>query len=327
MSPEQILNFSTEHEGVCYKTEKNYNVSNAEEFQAIELARDLLLDESGNYRGDDVAIAPSGIHADQDTRSPSKFIREQNRIIGAAADNHADHVRDKGHIIKCINNEFFDLKKKDKSFAGKDRLTNLMILRINLDVRKIVDAYEDAGIGNATHRKACLDQLDAVIPHHCGDHSLCKCENFCTHLKVRKRHPTWSKDQVAMQAASELKRNTNMSLSPRGIAIVIAVLKKRFNEKTIDNMARGGCSNLSESFWNVNTKFSEGKRLNLDLTDAWIIVNKLTFCRIGEGNVAKTHDEVSDKMCLPITSQELLFQTVAGKKRARDKARQSTPAF
>ena len=82
-----------------------------------------------------------------------------------------------------------------------------------------------------------------------------------------------------------------------------------------------------ESFWNVNTKFSEGKRLNLDLTDAWIIVNKLTFCRIGEGNVSKTHDEVSDRMCLPITSQELLFQTVAGKKRARDKARQSTPAF
>ena len=74
MSPEQILNFSTEHEGVCYKTEKNYNVSNAEEFQAIELARDLLLDESGNYRGDDVAIVPSEIHAYQDTRSPSKFI-------------------------------------------------------------------------------------------------------------------------------------------------------------------------------------------------------------------------------------------------------------
>ena len=43
--------------------------------------------------------------------------------------------------------------------------------------------------------------------------------------------------------------------------------------------------------------------------------------------MAKTHDEVSDRMCLPITSQELLFKTVAGKKRARDKARQLTPAF
>ena len=62
-------------------------------------------------------------------------------------------------------------------------------------------------------------------------------------------------------------------------------IRQQFNEKTIDKISRGGCSNLSENFWGMNIKFTEGKRLNYDHTDAWVRVNQLSFFRAGSGNI------------------------------------------
>jgi len=118
-----------------------------------------------------------------------------------------------------------------------------------------------------------------------------------------------------------------MSLSFEGIAKLTSKILSCFNAKTIDKIAGGGCSNLSENFWGVNTKFSEGKRLNFDHTDAYISCNKLTFCRIGTGNIEKTHDDVSAWLGLRLTSPECLYLTPAGKKRAREKLRQTSDAY
>ena len=52
---DQYSNFLMAHEGFCYRNSK-YNPASAVEYQAKEVARDLLVDEDGNYRGDDVAI-------------------------------------------------------------------------------------------------------------------------------------------------------------------------------------------------------------------------------------------------------------------------------
>ena len=84
---------------------------------------------------------------------------------------------------------------------------------------------------------------------------------------------------------------------------------------------------MSENFWGVTTKFSEGKRLNFDHTDAYITCNKLTFCRIGVGNIVNTHDDVSARLGLSVTSPESVYLTRAGKKRAREKLRQRSDSY
>ena len=118
-----------------------------------------------------------------------------------------------------------------------------------------------------------------------------------------------------------------MSLSSDGIAKLTSKILSRFNAKTIDKIAGGGCSNLSENFWGVTTKFSEGKRLNFDHKDAYITCNKLTFCRIGVGNIENTHDDVSARLDLSMTSPESVSLTRAGKKRARETLRQRLDSY
>jgi len=179
-------------------------------------------------------------------------------------------------------------------------------------------------------RTICLKQLEAVVPHQCGDHSKCQHERWCTFLKEKIKHPTWTDVEIAEEAALTSSRphgGKNMSLSDAGIEKLTSKILSRFNSKTIDKIAGGGCSNLSENFWGVTTKFSEGKRLNLDHTDAYISCNKLTFCRIGEGNIEKTHDNVSARLGLSVTSPESTYLGIAAKKRSREKIRQTSARY
>jgi len=64
----------------------------------------------------------------------------------------------------------------------------------------------------------------------------------------------------------------------------------------------------------VTTKFSEGKQLNLNHTDAYIACNKLAFCRIGEGNIEKIHDNGSARLGLGVTSPESAYLSSAAKR-------------
>jgi len=325
--PDQISNISTKHDGPCYRN-SNLHPAVAEEEQAAMAARHLLCEgETDIYAGDNLAIFGYDISTDGDTRGAARFIRIQNQIIGEAADNVADTSPDRGHVIKCNNNAMHSLAKNDKSFSGVNLLNTSRIKSINSDLAAVVQDYEEEGVGEAGPRAKCLKQIDAIPSHHCGDHSLCTCEKYCTYLKVKKEHPDWDDDQIEAMAAKISTRafaGKYMGLSPAGIASVRDKIRDRFNEKTIDKIAKGGCTNLSESFWNMLIKFSEGKRLCLDLTDLWEVMCKLTFCRVGEGNVKKTHDYISDRLGLPVTSQETRYLTRAAKARKSDKKRFQT---
>ena len=105
------------HKGVCYRNSK-VAPAVAEEHQAVLAARDLLLDADGNYLGDDQAVFCGSIHADNDTRAPSAFIREQNAIMGVAADGLAEHTPDRGHVIKCCNNRLHKVKRRTLCSVG-----------------------------------------------------------------------------------------------------------------------------------------------------------------------------------------------------------------
>ena len=149
-------------------------------------------------------------------------------------------------------------------------------------------------------------------------------------MKVKIKHPTWTDVEIAKEAALNSSRphgGKNMSLSEAGIEKLTSKILSRFNSKTIDKIAGGGCSNLSENFWGCTTKFSEGKRLNLDHTDAYILCNKLAFCRIGEDNIERTHDNVSARLGLSVTSPEATYLSMAAKKRSLQKIRQTSERY
>ena len=328
-----MMNFSMEHPGHCYKN-SNLNPASAEETQAVIAARKLLLDDDGNYLGDDRAIFGSFINSDNDTRAPNAFIKEQNRIIGEAADGKADHSPDIGHNNRCQNNAMHKLMEKDKSFKGKLGLNNLRISSMTSDTSQILKElarnYEIYGPGHKPSINACQEQLGALVYHHCGIHDKCKHERWCTFLKVKNEHPEWSEDRIAAQAAEETNRpheGKDMSLDEDGMKALTAEIMARYSEESLEKLALGGCSNLSENFWGMNTKFSEGKRLNQDHSDLWEIINYLSFCRKGDGNIDNTHDEVSEKLSLPITSPELRHQKIFGKKRKYDQHRQATEDY
>ena len=324
----KMCNFSTAHDGVCYKN-SNLNPASAEGPQAAMAARELLLDREGHYVGDDKAIFGVLLNSDNDSCAVSNFSREQNGIIGTAADNLAEHAPDSGHVRKNNNNAMFTLKNNDRSFSGTNQLNPLRIQSINHDITSVVDDYKE-NLGDPVARQDCLDQLGAIIYHHCGIHDHCKQERFCTFLRIKNANPDLNDDDIAAKAAEESLRphgGKNMSLSQSGIQIMTAKISERYNEKTIDKIARGGCSNASESFWSVNTKFSEGKKICQDHTDKWEVTNKLTFCRSGEGNIERTHEQVFEKLNLPITSGEKKYETTASKKRKKDKQRQDTDKY
>ena len=145
---------------------------------------------------------------------------------------------------------------------GAHALTNLQIKALNCNILDVLKYLEEQGTDNESARRTCLEQLEAIVLHHCGIHDNCKHERWCTFTKVKNENPTWTKDQVAAEAAKRSSRangGKNMSLSAEGIVFLTALIVERFNSKTIDRIAGQGCSNLSEGFWNMVTNFSKGK--------------------------------------------------------------------
>ena len=66
MIVDQIGNFSMAHIGVCYRNSK-LAPALAYEPQSAMMVRDLLLDDKGNYVGDDRAIFAKVITSENDT--------------------------------------------------------------------------------------------------------------------------------------------------------------------------------------------------------------------------------------------------------------------
>ncbi|KAL3802218.1 hypothetical protein HJC23_001762 [Cyclotella cryptica] len=287
---DQYSNFSMAREGLCYRNSK-HNPASAEEYQANEVARDLLVDEDGNYRGDDLAIFAAQTITDCDTRTSKKLIQKQAEIIGNAAIGKADHSPDIGHVIKDVNNMLYKVRSIDSSFNGRYLLSNERIKSIHTDLHRPISDYSN-DIGNEVLRQQCLQQIGSIIRHHCGDHSKCAVPKYCTYLQTKSENPTWDEEQL----------------------------------KTIDKIARCGSSNACKGFFGTVTKFSEGKRLNLDQTDIWKAMLELAFCRYGDAsdgnsNVERTHKDIVNLLGLNVTSVEEKCMNLDQNFRRKDKER------
>ena len=91
-------------------------------------------------------------------------------------------------------------------------------------------------------------------------------------------------------------------MSEYRIGVLFRELMKRFNTKNIDKLAQMACSTSCKAFFGVLTKFSEGKRLNLEHTNLWKSMIFLVFCRTG--NTYETHKELSGLLNLNVTVVE-----------------------
>lgn len=131
---------------------------------------------------------------------PTNFIQEQNRLIGPASNNLAEHVPDVGHSLKNCSNKFYDIKKKDSSFSGKNLLENTRIKAFVVDIRSALNEYKTR-IGDCQARQKCLDKIYAIITHHCGDHSMCKWTDVCRFQEIKQNNPDWSDEKVQLEYA------------------------------------------------------------------------------------------------------------------------------
>ena len=310
---------SMQHEGQCYRC-GTCGPANAEEHMAADAARQLLLKDDGTYRGDDTAIYLQKNFADNDCRAPKRFISEQNNIIGQAVDEEAEHMPDTNHTIKNLSNNIYDKRKHDKSYAGTGQLDNNRIRSICSDVRKALALYHDH-LGDPVKRSECLDQIYAIIPHHCGDHSRCTSANLCRYLAVKNEHKDddWTEEQIQAEVVKSSLRfkGACMDLSEEGQKELMKLITKRFTEDNIDRIAEMGDSNHCEGFCATVVKFTEGKRINCDQTDYW-----KSFCRAG-GNIERTMVELSEGLGLEVNSVEVEAQAKNKRKRDKDVLRNS----
>jgi hypothetical protein len=272
----EVTDAALTHAGPCYRN-SCHGPAVAEEFSAPVLARDLLLDENGNYVGDDSAVFVDEICGDGDTKAANKFIAEQINIIGDIVKDIAEKFPDVGHAVKCMSGEWYKLAEQDKSLKGKNLLEPKRIRAMCGDVisafkwlrakLKTLTDPSDAVLGEV--QEECLDRLDSIVPHHCGRHGSCKTD-VCGFVKLREEHPDWTPEELDAEYDKTARfHGEYMSLSEESMKTVQSVISKRVNKENIARLAAMKSSNASENFWMCASVHSQGKRLNLSQTDAW----------------------------------------------------------
>ena len=166
------------------------------ENSASIMARSLLLDENGDYVGDDLAVFVDTIVGDGDTRAAKKFIAEQEKIIGEIVKDIAECFPDIGHAVKCISGEWYKLADKDKSLKGKNLLESTRIRAMCSDIVKafkwLLDKLKE--LDERTDDRVrpllieCLDRVHNIVPHRCAMHANCE-PDICGFVKLKEEHP------------------------------------------------------------------------------------------------------------------------------------------
>ena len=92
-------------------------------------------------------------------------------------------------------------------------MSNVRIKSIHSDFRGPIQDYKEEGIGNNDARCKCLKQINSIVYHHAGDHSMCFQAKYCTFVEVKNANPTWTVEEIETEAAKKSKRNGGKSMS------------------------------------------------------------------------------------------------------------------
>jgi hypothetical protein len=226
-------------------------------------------------------------------------------IVGSVGEGIAQQLPDIGHFIKTVSNGLYSLGTKEKSLKGVQLLEPSRIRAISGDLARHLRAYHavqvsspDDRVAIAKAKKACLQSIDSIVPHHCGNHVFCVGSNcLFVRLEAHVRCKAYaegrdiSEEEVASEALNEHAvsgrfKGKMMSLSVVGQEKVSAVLTSRVGPKNVDRIARIMSSNRCEKNFSTLIKHSEGKRLYLGQSDSFRVL--LYFAAGVQNNKAMT---------------------------------------
>ena len=140
--------------------------------------------------GPEEACFTDQLVTDGDTRGCKKIIERQCELLGELVRGIAEHIPDIGHFIKTISNGFYKYKTDFKEYSGVGCLTPVRIKTISSDISRHLRMYKiDRDKPNAipeVEKKKCLDNLESVVHHHCGNHKLCSLD-WCKYKQIESR--------------------------------------------------------------------------------------------------------------------------------------------
>jgi hypothetical protein len=330
-----------QHDGPCTSNSR-CGPAQAEERAMAICGEDLLRDENGNYRGNKQAIFLGTTVSDGDSKGAHRLLQKQAEIIGPAALGRAERSPCLGHSSKCLSNAMYNIKKVDASFGGIGGLENdrikAILCDINLHTRllgskinvlpKPSSAEADKHISNA------LKGIKAVVPHHCGIHSGCVGADHCGYLALKLNNPLW-RDKTVLSASEEQELQLEcyaqarfryeMKLNAKGVESIQKVILARITMKTLPQLANQDSTNQNESLWGQVTKCSEGKRINMNYSQAWEIAVYTAILRVsnGEGYASELYEQIG----LKINQQQSQHQERVERKRKKDYRNHHSPSY
>ena len=290
-----------QHEGRCYKN-TSIGPASAEEIACVQAATELLEDEDCNFLSNSEAIFADLVVSDGDTTGSLKLIAKQAEMIGETVKGIAEQIPDIGHFIKCISNGFYTFKTKNRQFRGVGLLDPNRIRSISADVSRHLRCYsnftrEIIKNSNCTieqkseeinkARDQCLQRIDSIVHHHCGNHTFCD-KAHCVYKQIEFEVRTairiqeedkedaekTTEEDITEFIATRYKDKSRfmgnyMDISLEGQTELKSVIRKRLNVKNVDRLAKILSSNCCENYFSCLVKYSQGKRLNQDMTDEW----------------------------------------------------------
>ena len=190
-------------------------------------------------------------------------------------------------------------------------------------------AAPDAACTLEKLRDQTLAHIDAMVDHHCGDHSKCNTKD-CLYLRLQNHHYakycTEHEDDVKEKkltykqiivlredkinedyARQSRFKGMTMSISNIGRAKIRKEITKRLDKKNIDRVALAMSSNGCENFFSRVIKFTSGKRIYFGRKDGWEIRVKFAAAKKSDPRMT---NKVRNEMGITSTSAVREMATV-----------------
>eukprot|EP00980_Cylindrotheca_fusiformis_P003260 scaffold735_cov116-Cylindrotheca_fusiformis.AAC.30 len=321
------------HEGECSNNSK-YSPAEQEEHGLERIGRSLLLDDNGEYLGDNRALLIEVVVSDGDSKGALRMLRVQEAITSYNGGRREPCFT---HVSKGTNNGMYKLREKDTTLKGVGGLENRRIQFILCDIQRQIDDLKHISwdVGKAPTLQQIEETLEAnlnVVCHHCGKHSHCN-EKHCKLLKlVTQRHGhgvflhnlSKADEEVLYDEyyQSSNRYSYELKLNEVGIRKVQDEILKRFNKQSLMNLSKKRNTNLAESFWGMQTKYSEGKRLNQNYSKSWEDGLALCILRLSDDTTYPTL-RLQERLGIPISiAQDYILENLVRLRSKRKEAKQ-----
>jgi len=333
--------FDLSHSGVCHRNTV-HGPATAEEYAFEDIAVSYLLDpKTRELLPDDEAIFVDQMVTDGDSRGAKRLIQKQVDVLlehGFDATGLAKQVPDIGHFVKTVSNAFYKLANEDSTIKGAGLLEPTRIRALSSDVSKHLRRYHEKRkkqpMDVAKLRAECLSSLKAIVPHHAGNHNCCSSE-WCKFQQIKDKmisdrresgDATPVSEKAVQKEYAKVARfgGKLLSVGEAGQKRLSKVITSRVMEKNINRLAFILSSNLSENFFGMLIKYSEGKRLYFGQSDSTEV-----FMNWVAGMQANPHlgDQVLEKLGAPLTEIRVQQIQKKEKKQELDRKRKRTEQY